>query len=69
MSKISSLEPGDRVQSILTGYTYTVASVDEPEGEIQMEGQPPVSIDELQNDLDEGRLRILSEDSDPDAIP
>jgi hypothetical protein len=69
VSDISSLVPGDKVQSILTGYTYTVDNIDEAEGEIQMEGQPPVSIDALQEDIDEGRLRVLAAKSDSDSIP
>lgn len=68
MSDISSLVAGDKVQSILTGYTYTVHNIDESEGEIQMEGQPPVSIDALQEDIDEGRLRVLAAKSDSDSI-
>jgi len=66
---IRSLSPGDRLQSTLTGYTYTVSEVDEDEGEIQMEGQPPVPLEALQEDLDKDRLKTLSADENPDSIP
>lgn len=58
MQQVADVSAGTRLKAGFTGKTYTVRKVDGDQ--VYVTGLPPVSMDELQRDIANGKIEVLN---------
>jgi len=61
MTSDANISPGERYKSVLTGHTHRVLDVDQEEDVVRVEQIGKVSLPEMREDIEEGRLVAIDQ--------